>query len=169
MRQLMCCLLVIATLFVADCHKQRAWPASEIKVADLRARRQLIFGFYDADSSGGWRWCAPVFSVALNPPDSYVERPRMPAKLSLELFFPQPEIDVLGPITLTASTDGRVLGRTTYTKAGSHLFTATVPAEVLHTNMLPVLFSLDKFIPASKADPRNLGAVITSISLKSER
>lgn len=159
---------IYATSFLlAGCHKQRAWPASELKVADLKARRQLISGFYEVDNT--WRWCAPVFSVALNPPDSYGERPPVPAKLSVDLYFPQLEIDELGPITLTAFTDGRVLGRTTYEKGGTHLFTATVPAEVLRTNMLPVVFSLDKFIPASKADPRNLGAVVNSISLKSEQ
>ena len=135
-------------------------------MADLKITKQLISGFYEL-SEDGWRWTAPTFSVALNPPNSGANQVLRPAKLTVELYFPQLEIDQLGPITLTAISDGQVFGTTTYTRGGSYLFAASVPAKALCTNVLPVTFQLNKFIPASKADPRDLGTVVTSIHLTS--
>lgn len=84
------------------------------------------------------------------------------------LYFPQSEISELGPITLSATTPGFALGEATYYKGGSHQFEVEVPRGALCTNILPVTFSLDKYLPPSQQDGRTLGTVVTSISLANE-
>jgi hypothetical protein len=91
-----------------------------------------------------------------------------PATLKVELYFPANEIAQLGPITLQAATDDEELGAETFSEGGPHEFLATVPARFLCTNVLPITFSLNKYLPRSPADSRDLGAVITSVSLRSE-
>lgn len=137
---------------------------------DLSTSRQLIFGFYEVEGSGRnqWRWTAPTFAVALRPPASKSAQPVRPARLSLELYLPPNEIDQLGPITVHAATSEYELGATTYDKAGAYVFEAEVPARALCTNVLPITFAFNKYLHGSSADARDLGAVVTSISLQSE-
>lgn len=160
---------VAASAVMIGCHEpsRSPWPSTSINAADSANSRQLISGFYDIEGTEThWRWAGPVFTVALRPPGS----PQLmrPAKLSVQLYFPPNEIDQLGPITLRAIADDEELGATTFSEAGPHEFVATVPASSLCTNVLPITFSLDKFLPRSAADSRDLGAVITSVSLRSE-
>jgi hypothetical protein len=91
-----------------------------------------------------------------------------PAQLKVQLYFPPTEIAQVGPITLLASADDKELGAITFSEAGPHEFVAVVPASILCTNVLPITFSLDKFLPPSPADSRKLGAVVNSVSLQSE-
>ncbi|MFL6450190.1 MAG: hypothetical protein ACJ746_21300 [Bryobacteraceae bacterium] len=154
---------LFASLF-AGCHRPTAWRASSFSITDPTISRQLISGFYASEN--GWRWAGPTFTFALPPPARTGPDPLKPAKLTLSLFFPPNEIDQLGPITITATGSDYQFGKATYDKPGPYDFVVEIPPEALCTNVLPVTFSLDKYLHGSNADVRDLGVVVNRISLR---
>jgi hypothetical protein len=128
---------------------------------------QLISGFYAVESQGGdkaWRWTGPDFSIALAPPPVV----RRGARLLLRLYFPETQIQKLGPMTLTAYIDGQPLASETYAEAGNQDFVRDIPACILQTNVLPVSFSFDRYSPHSAAEARDLGAVVLLAALEAK-
>jgi hypothetical protein len=156
-----------AILFLlAGCHRLQA-PASVVRMGDAATANQLISGFYNLEGSGGdsaWRWTGPEFAVALAPP------PAAPhgTHLLVRLYFPETQIQKLGPMTLTASLDGQPLPSETYDKGGIYDFVRDVPACFLDTNVLPITFSFDPYSPRSEADGRDLGAVVLMAALEAK-
>ena len=148
-----------------SCHHEQNPPElkSRIDVASSADARQLISGFYNVEGTDKkWRWTGPVFTIALRPPDSDAK----PGVLKAHLYIPSTEIDQLGPITLTAAiSDDKEIGEATYSTGGSHEFIAQVPVDDLRSNLVPVTFSLDKYVSRSPADNRDLGIVVTDISI----
>ena len=71
-------------------------------------------------------------------------------------------------MALTASVGATKLKSETYAKPGAYTFTADVPAELLTKDSVTVDFALDKSIPASAADQRELGVIATSVGLESK-
>ncbi len=94
------------------------------------------------EADDAWRWTGPDFAVALAPPPS----PPHGARLLLRLYFPETQIQKLGPMTLTAFVDGQPLAPETYDKGGSYDFVRDVPACFLDTNVLPITFSFDPYL-----------------------
>ena len=137
---------------------------SSIRVADPSVSKQLISGFYDAGGND-WRWTGPLFRVALKPPVSGHSEALKPAVLHVHLYFPPDQIRHLGFITLSAETGRYKYNQVTYEEGGPHEFIAEIPAAALCTNVLPITFSLDKYLHGSTVDTRDLGVVISSISL----
>ncbi len=152
---------------LVGCHRLKA-PASVVRMGDPAAANQLISGFYDVEGRGGgdaWRWTGPDFSLALAPPPSAQHG----ARLVLRLYFPETQIQKLGPMTLTAFVDGEPLAPQTYAKSGSYDFVRDVPACFLDTNVLPIAFSFDPYSPKSETDGRDLGAVVLMAALEAKR
>lgn len=158
--------LAAGLVLLAGCHRIKA-PASVIQMGDAAAANQLISGFYGIEGRGGndaWRWTGPDFSLALAPPPM----PQQGARLLLRLYFPETQIEKLGPMTLTAFVDGLPLAPETYAKGGSYDFVRDVPACFLDTNVLPISFSFDPYSPGSEADGRDLGAVVLMAALEAK-
>jgi hypothetical protein len=157
-----------AILFLlAGCHRVKA-PASVVHMGDPATANQLLGGFYGVEGGGGdnaWRWTGPEFAVALAPP---TPAPRG-ARLLLRLYFPETQIQKLGPMTLTASLDGQPLAPETYDKGGSYDFIRDIPACFLETNVLPITFSFDPYSAKSETEGRDLGAVVLMASLEAKR
>ena len=155
-------MLLGGALLCASCHKQPViWQQSHIRVADPLVSRQILYGFYDA-AGNDWRWTGPAFSVALKPPIVEADKG---ARLRVQLYFPPAEIKQLGPITLSAETVDYKYNQVTYEEGGPHEFWADVPPAALCTNVLPITFFVDKYLKGSKSDSRDLGVVVTSITL----
>jgi hypothetical protein len=153
-------------LLLAGCHRVKA-PASVVRMGDPAAASQLIRGFYAVENSGGanaWRWTGPDFSVALAPPAPSPHG----ARLLLRLYFPETQIEKLGPMTLTAFLDGVPLASETYEKGGNYDFVRDIPACFLDTNVLPIAFSVDPYSPKTEADGRDLGAVVLTAALEAK-
>jgi hypothetical protein len=134
---------------------------------DPAATGQLTKGFYAVEGQGGgnaWRWTGPDFSVALAPPPVA----RQGARLLLRLYFPETQIQKLGPMTLTAYIDGQPLGSETYAEPGNQDFVRDIPACFLQTNVLPVSFSFDRYSPHSAGEARDLGAVVLLAALEAK-
>ncbi len=137
-------------------------------MSDRTKADQLISGFYGVEGSGGdsaWRWTGPDFSLALAPPPGA----RHGARLLLRLYFPETQIQKLGPMTLTAFVDGEPLAPETYDKSGTYDFVRDVPACLLDSNVLPVSFSFDRYTPKSETDGRDLGAVMLMAALEAKQ
>lgn len=139
--------------------------ASTLKMSDPAATGQLLKGVYGLEGGGAWRWTAGHFSIALRPPLSAAQRG---ATLSLAFTVPEVVIQKLGKITLSASIGATKLKSEPCPKSGAYTFTADVPAELLTKDSVTVDFDLDKSLPATPADQRELGVIVTSAGLESK-
>ena len=133
-------------------------------MADPATAAQLIGGFYSVEGTGenSWRWTGPEVTVALGPPRDA----RNGARLRVRLYFPETQIQKVGPIRLTAFVDGERLMPETYAKAGNYEFVRDVPQCLLDTNVVPVRLSFFPYAPKSDTEDRTLAAVISLAALE---
>jgi hypothetical protein len=143
------------------CHTVKE-PVSKLDVADIATSNQLLSGFWWPESNS-WRWTARQFSAALQPPDNSETRG---ATLYLHLYVPDSQIKLLGPMTLTATTDGHTLQPETFVKGGTYIYAREIPKELMATSILPVRFSFDKALSPEKSDGRELAAIVSEIELQ---
>ena len=166
-------LAAIAVMLVAaaGCHapKKKAKTestdgriASMVQVADPTTAVQLVKGFYSIEDHA-WRWTAGHFSVALRPPAGAAEKG---ARLVFKLTVPDPVIAKLHSVTLSASVNGLALAPETYSQPGVYTYTRDVDAKALHPDAVAVDFSLDKTVPPSADDQRELGLVAMSVGFE---
>lgn len=135
---------------------------SSIDIGDADAAIQLLDGFYGVEMHA-WRWTAARFSVALKPPAGAVQSGAM---LKIKLFLPQANIQSLGPVTLRADLDGYTLPDRTFSSSGSYIYDAAVPAKAMGSHLVTATFYLNKVLKNLKTDPRELGAIVSSIGLE---
>ena len=81
----------------------------------------------------------------------------------LKLAVPDPVIQQLKSVTLTATVNGVALPPESYRKPGEYVFTREVDAKALGGASAQVDFALDKALAAGANDSRELGVVATSI------
>ena len=135
---------------------------SDVKFSDKSSERQLIAGFYGVEGDG-WRWTTHRFAAVLAvPPGSQTAG----ATLQLRLYIPESQIDHLGPMTISADVRDTSLAPETFAKAGSYTYTRTLSPELLNQPVLPIIFTFDKALEPRNSDIRELGAVVSEISLK---
>ena len=71
-------------------------------------------------------------------------------------------------ITLTATVNGQKLAPETYAKSGEYTYSRDVPGASLTQDVVNVEFELDKFLPASPADQRDLGVIMTMVGFEAK-
>ena len=135
--------------------------ASSIHMSDARIESQLVSGFYGVEQNV-WRWTARQFSVLLRPP---VGSAKKGATLELRLTVPPVVTEKLNAVTLSAAAGGKPLPPETYTQPGDYVYSRDIPPNLLADEVLRVDFSLDKSIPPSGADLRELGVIVLSAGL----
>lgn len=170
MRRLTGTVLLLAA--VAACHREKIHPlptdedaftlTSSVNMANPRSAVQLVSGFH-ATEQNAWRWTTGHFAVTLKPPDGSAEHG---AKLSVRMAAPEPLIQRLGSVTLTATAQRRALGSLICEKTGEYTFEADVPAELLRTDAVLFDFTLDRFLPSGTLDSRELGVIVSAIALR---
>lgn len=175
------CLIVLTAAaliaFPAGCNRNQSKADATIEEApaqpmeqtmvqanDEKAATQLIKGFH-AIEQGRFRWTMGQFSVTLRPPLHASERG---AKLILNLGVPEPVIQKLKSIKLSASVDGVALPEETYSKPGGYVYSRDVPAQALSKRVVTVSFALDKCLAPSDADRRELGVVVTAVGFEAK-
>jgi hypothetical protein len=136
--------------------------ASTIHMGDPQTATQLVGGFYGIEQNA-WRWTARRFSVALHPPFGAGQKG---ATLQLRLSVPPVVIEKLKTIALSATIGGSALPPETYAQAGDFTYTREVPPALLAGESVRVDFELDKSIPPTGADLRDLGVVVLSAGLE---
>lgn len=148
----------------ASAEEQPAGLATMVNAADPRAAVQLTRGFHSVEQNA-WRWTTGSFAATLKPPAGAAEKG---ANLSLKFVVPGAIINKLKSMTLSAAVNGQKLAPETYTKEGEYTYTREVPATALHQQAVNVEFTLDKFLPASPEDQRDLGVIMTMVGFEAK-
>jgi hypothetical protein len=138
--------------------------ASMISMGDPKAAGQLVTGFYDIEQNA-WRWVQKRFSVVLRSPAGAAQKGAM---LTLKLTVPEVTIARLQSLTLSASVNGTPLPPETYNKAGEYMYQREVDPKLFNSESVRVDFSLDKAIPPSDSDQRELAVVVLAAGLESK-
>lgn len=142
--------------------EDRGSLTSMIAVADPRAAAQLIRGFHKVED-GAWRWTEGKFAVTLRTPAGAA---RKGAWLQLDFAIPQVSIDRLKSQTLSAVVNAYATAPETYTKAGSYTYKREIPASAMVGDAVTAEFTVDKALPPSAADWRELGVIVTSVGFR---
>jgi hypothetical protein len=165
------CSVLLVTLALAPlgCKRKQAGKeapamASTIHMGDPRTEAQLVSGFYGIEQNA-WRWTGRRFSLVLRPPLGASQKG---ATLQLRLTVPSVIVEKLKTISLAATIGGSALPPETYTQAGDYTYTREVAPALLAGQSVRVDFQLDKSIPPSGADLRDLGLVVLSAGLESK-
>jgi hypothetical protein len=136
--------------------------ASVVSTADPQVAKQLVVGFYGVQQNS-WRWTAGRFSVLLRPPRTAAASG---AVLQLKFAVPDAAFSKMNGVSLSAYVNGTALPPEKYTQAGQFIYSRDVPASLLTGDVARVDFSLDKAIPASAADGRELGVVVSLVGFQ---
>jgi hypothetical protein len=153
--------VILISAALTSCQAKRVPLVSNLKMSDESSSAQLLAGFYTLENQK-WRWVAHRFAVVLKPPPG---SDTAGATLRLQLFLPDPQIQKLGPITLTADVGEVTLKPETFTQGGAALYSRDVAPDLLRADLVPVVFSFDKAAPAALTDGREVAAVVTQVSL----
>ena len=164
-----CCSVLLLTLAFAPlgCKRKQAAQeapgmASTVHMGDPETAPQLISGFYGIEQSA-WRWTGRRFSVVLRTPSGAAQKG---ATLQLRLTVPPVIVEKLKTISLSAAIGATTLPPETYTQAGEYTYTREVPPALLAGDSVRVDFQLDKSMPPSGADARDLGVVVLSAGVE---
>jgi hypothetical protein len=162
------CSVLLVTLAFAPlgCKRKQASQkaprmASAIHMGDPQTAAQLISGFYGIEQNA-WRWTGRRFTLVLAPPLGAAQKG---GTLQLRLTVPPVIIEKLKTISLSAVINGNALSPETYTQAGDYTYTRDVAPALLAGEAVWVDFQLDKSMPPSGADLRDLGVVVLSAGL----
>ena len=120
---------------------------------------EKLEGFYPPEP-GGWRWTKRQFAVIFAGPGA--------ARLILQVYIPDASIQKLGQVKLTARLGDHDLGSQTFRQPGQYTFERDVPAGWMKPGGNRFDFSLDKAVPPSAADERELGIVVASVGLEAK-
>ncbi len=138
--------------------------SSMVQAADPRTQRQLTKGFYAVEENA-WRWTQGSFSASLRPP---LGSSRKGAILVLKFSIPDRVLEKLKAIRLSASVNAFALSAEEYSKPGEYTYSREVPPAALAAEAASVDFALDKFLPPTPPDERELGVVVHSIGFEAK-
>jgi len=169
MRPVAAALLVLLAFAPLGCKRRQARSsasgapelASTVHLGDPRMADQLVSGFYQIEANA-WRWSARKFVVVLRAPAGSGQ---LGAALAVDLTVPPVLIDKLSAVTLSAAIDGAPLAPETWTKPGEYVYRRDVPANLIRSAAVRVEFQVDKTLPPSSVDQRELGIVVSSVGL----
>jgi hypothetical protein len=116
-------------------------------------------GFYPPEP-GGWRWTKRQFEVTFASTG--------PARLILQVYVPDVSIQKLGQVTLTAHLGVHDLGPQTFRQAGQFTYEREIAAGWMKPGGNRFEFALDKELPPSASDGRELGIVVASVGLEAK-
>ncbi len=138
--------------------------ASAVSVSQPLLAKQLIAGFHDIERNG-WRWTEGKFSVALAVPPAARTKG---ARLKLGLFLSEQVIGKYRTQTLSAKMGGCSLEPETYSATGEYVYSRPVDPRCFKGDNILVQFTLDHYGKPGEFDGRELGLVVTSVSLEAE-
>jgi hypothetical protein len=135
--------------------------SSVASAGDPREALQFRKGFYAVEANS-WRWTSKHFEVALSPPH---HQPGKDVQLVLRFTIPEVILKSLQSIRLSAAINGVQLPPQEYAKFGDYAYVRDVPASQLTGDRVLVDFDLDKALPPTAADNRELGIIVTQVGL----
>jgi len=135
--------------------------ASIVSMGDAAASSQLLTGFHTLEQ-GAWRWSMKRFSVSLAVPE--LARTRG-GRLDLKITLPEAIAPPMLGARVTASIGGRSLAAYQVSRTGEQVASFDVPRDLVNAMAIVVDFELDKVIPPKEGESRELGLIITQVSL----
>ncbi len=156
-------LLLLTACTSADEPVRRNAVATMLNISDPRAANQLTSGFYGIEGNG--RWTGRAFSVTLKPPPA---ASRDGAILLLRFGIPVSSIARLHSIKVSASVNGAPLQPAEFTAAGAFDYERDVPPSALRGGNATVAFTLDKALPPSANEQRELGVVVNTVGFEAK-
>jgi hypothetical protein len=138
--------------------------ATMVQVADPRVAAQLTKGFYPIENQA-WRWTQSKFSVSLRPPRTGAQNG---ARLVLKFVIPDVVLQKLHSLTLSAKVNGIDLAPEQYSRSGDQTYSRDVPAVALPAAAVSVDFALDKSLPPSPSDNRELGVIVSAVGFEAK-
>lgn len=134
-----------------------------LSVFDPRADKQLTKGFFPIEGPG--RWTGRVFSVILKPPPTAAKKG---AILLLRAGIPGPSIAIVHSISVSAVVNGVALAPEEFMRAGDFDYVREVPASAFHADHATVAFALDKAVPPTGSERRELGVVLKTVGFEAK-
>jgi hypothetical protein len=135
--------------------------ASSIYAGDPNVAAHFAKGFYGVEENA-WRWTAKDFAVDLSAP---LHSDQKGAQLVMKLAVPDPVIQKLTSVQLTAEVEGYKAEPQIYSRAGQYIYTRDIPAENLKNEAVRINFSLDHALPPTGNDHRELGIIVSEVGL----
>jgi len=169
-RHLAAVLLMVLAFAPVACKRRRAPSQSEkgapelastVHLGDPRIADQLVSGFHHIEANA-WRWTGRKFVVVLRAPAGSGQ---IGAGLQVHLTVPPVTIEKLDAVTLSASIGGAPLAPETYSKAGDYVYQRDVPGNLIQSGVVRIEFEVDRAMPPTSVDRRELGLVVSSIGL----
>ncbi len=117
-------------------------------------------GFHQIEN--GWRWTKRNFAITFD----LQQAADLPQSLTLQLYLPDSIIQKLGAMTLTARVGNHQLAPETYARPGQYVFQRDLQPGWLKPGPNRFEFALDKSLPPTPADDRELGVVVLSASMR---
>jgi hypothetical protein len=145
--------------------EQPAGLATMLQAADPRSSVQFTRGFHDVEQ-GAWRWTEKSFAVTLRPPKGAAAKG---ATLILKFAVPDVILQKIGPQTLSAKMGAVSLAPETYRTAGDATYTRDVPASAFAGDAVNIEFALDKALPPSGQDIRELGIIVSMVGFEARQ
>ncbi|MGH9660366.1 MAG: hypothetical protein ACRD96_17585, partial [Bryobacteraceae bacterium] len=90
------------------------------------------------------------------------------ALLTLKFSLPDPVIEKLKTVSLQATIAGSALPPESYTQSGEFTFTREIAPKLLAGEAVHVEFALDKSLPPTGGDQRELGVIVSSVGLEAK-
>jgi len=136
---------------------------SRLRFSEQSRADQLVSGFFDLQA-GSWRWAAPQFEVVLASPAGAQSQG---AELVLDFDLPDPTINTLKNITITAKVNRIPLAPETFSTTGQHQYRRDIPASAILSPETVVDFTVDKYLEPPE-DGRRLALVVSGVALESK-
>lgn len=126
------------------------------RLFDRLGTAEFLRGWHRLEENS-WRWTERRFTARFpNPP------PGPAVRLRLHLAIPEPLIQRLGPLRLSAVVNGSILKPEAYPESGEHRYEREIDAA---GGEVVVEFELDKALAPDPPDQRELGVMVLSLEL----
>ncbi len=126
-------------------------------MGDIRCKPQLLSGWYPIED-GAWRWMAGQAEAVLRTPAG------VPLRFNMQLYFPPNHMQRAGgPVTVSIKINGKPLTEETYSQPGEHRFSQAVLPDLPTFPASKVSIRLNRTMPPSDSDQRELGAVVLGL------
>jgi tRNA (mo5U34)-methyltransferase len=135
-------------------HDERAFCLLRSRHERL-ANLELLAGWHDSEETG-WRWTAREFAVRVHAAEGA-------RSLTMKLYIAEESVQRLGPLTLSATVEGRPLLPAVYDAPGLATYVRELsPA----SGEVEVHFTLDKALPPEERDSRERGVIVAAIEVR---
>ncbi len=135
-----------------------------VAVAAPGVAHQLVSGFYPVEDNA-WRWTGKRFVVKLGAPSNTKSAD---ATLRFKFTIPDVASKKYGKLGISCSAGAAQIPAQFFDRVGQHEFVATLPASALLESVVEITFTLDKSLPPTGSDQRELGVIAQQFSLEAK-